>query len=269
MNRSKNLKWASLVMILLMAFDFQSFAWGKTGHRAIAEIGWQQLNKPTRKKIKALLGDDYLPLYANYADEVRSERENPLAHLPHYVNMPLDVRYENAEKNEKGDLVSVMSDMLNTLQDESASKADRAVAVAFIVHLVGDAHQPMHVGLAEDLGGNKVDVKWFGHDTNLHHLWDSGIIESSRLSYTELARFAGTPSKSELNSLCNTSVDEWINETQTCTQIIYDNLGDKNYSYAYYHQFYPMVVQQIQKAGCRLAATLNEAMKEIPLKELK
>jgi len=269
MNTSKNLKWASLVVVLLMAFDFQSFAWGKTGHRAIAEIGWQQLNRPTRKKIKALLGDDYLPLYANYADEVRSERENPLAHLPHYVNMPLDVRYENAEKNTRGDLVTVMADMVSTLKDKTASKADRAVALKFIIHLVADAHQPMHVGLAEDLGGNKVEVKWFGHETNLHRLWDSDLIESSRLSYTELARFAGTPQKSERRSLRNTSVVDWVNETQTYTQIIYDNLGDKDYSYAYYHQFYPVTKQQIQKAGYRLAAMLNEVMKEIRMRDLK
>lgn len=269
MYKMKRLKWAALLAFLMLCVDFQSFAWGKTGHRAIAEIAWQQLNTSSKRKIKALLGDDYLPLYANYADEVRAEKENPLAQLPHYVNMPFDVRYEDAVKSEKGDLVSVMESMVATLKNNAASKEDRAVALMFIIHLVGDAHQPMHVGLAEDLGGNTVEVKWFGRSTNLHHIWDSELIDNSQLSYTELARFAGSPDETTRQSLQNTSVVDWVDETHTYTKIIYDNLGDKDYSYGYYHQFYPLVIQQIQKAGYRLSATLEEIMGEIRLKDLK
>lgn len=269
MSNTRNLKWGALVLIFAVVCNFQSLAWGKTGHRAIAEIGWHQLDKQTKRKIKALLGDDYLPLYANYADEVRSERENPLSRLPHYVNMPFEKTYEAAEKSEKGDLVTVMADMVNTVKSKTASKDEKAAALMFIIHLVGDAHQPMHVGLAEDLGGNKVDVKWFGHETNLHHIWDSELIDFSQLSYTELARFAGTPDASELKSFSNTSVVDWIDETHEYTKIIYDNLGDKNYGYEYYHMFNPMVMKQIQKAGYRLGATLNELMKGISVKDLK
>ena len=269
MDKTRKIKWVVLVLIFAMACNLQVLAWGKTGHRAIAEIGWQQLNRQAKHKIKVLLGDSYLPLYANYADEVRSEKDNPMGKLPHYADMPLDVTYENSQKSKDGDLVTVMTDMVNTLKSKSATKEKKAVALKFIIHLVGDAHQPMHVGLPEDLGGNKVEVKWFGEKTNLHHVWDEDLINFSELSYTELARFAGTPELSELKSLRDTSVVDWIDETHTYTKMIYDNLGDKDYSYDYYHKFYPVVLKQIQKGGYRLGNYLNELMKELSLKDLK
>lgn len=269
MNNKRNIKWVALVVIFAIVCNFQSLAWGKTGHRAIAEIGWHQLDKQTKRKIKALLGDDYLPLYSNYADEVRSEKENPLSNVPHYVNMPFDVDYESSEKSENGDLVTILNEMVSTIKNEGASKKEKAVALKFIIHLVADAHQPMHVGLAEDLGGNRVDVKWFGRETNLHRVWDGDIIDFTNLSYTELARFVGIPAPSDFNTLSNISVVDWINETQTYTKLIYDNLGDKDYGYAYNYKFSPLVMQQIQKAGYRLGFFLNDLMSEVKLKDLK
>jgi len=252
-----------MLFALIMFCNLSAGAWGRTGHRAIAEIAYQQLDKNAKKKIKALLGDDYLPLYATYADDIRSERENPLGKLPHYVNMGFDEDYESAVKNDGGDLVSVLNEMVATLNDSKASHEDKAVALKFIIHLVGDAHQPMHVGLKEDLGGNKVDVTWFGQKTNLHYLWDEDMIDYSHLSYTELARFAGKPASDELENLYKASIVNWIDETHECTKLIYDNLGDKNYGYAYYYQFSPVFMKQIQKAGFRLGDFLNKLMKEM------
>jgi hypothetical protein len=249
--------------VLAVVIHFEAGAWGSTGHRAIAEIAWQQLDKSAKKKIKAILGDDYLPLFATYADEVRSERDNPLSRVPHYVNMPMDATYESAEKNERGDLVTVFGDMVARVKDPKASAEEKAVALKFIIHLVGDAHQPMHVGLADDLGGNKVEVTWFKKETNLHSVWDEDLIEYSRLSYTELARFAGTPGKSEMQKLKDISIVNWIDETHEYTKLIYDNLGDKKYGYAYYYQFGPVMMKQIQSAGYRLGNFLNRLMKEI------
>ncbi len=255
--------FALVIFSLIMFCNLNAGAWGKTGHRAIAEIAYQQLDKNAKKKIQALLGDDYLPLYATYADDIRSERENPLGRLPHYVNMGFDESYESAVKSEDGDLVSVLNKMVETLKDSKASHEDKAVALKFIIHLVGDAHQPMHVGLKEDLGGNKVDVTWFGEKTNLHYLWDEDMIDYSHLSYTELARFAGEPASDELKELYSASVVDWINETHECTKLIYDNLGDQNYGYAYYYQFSPVFTKQIQRAGFRLGHFLNQLMKDI------
>jgi len=254
--------FARLTFIVLFIFtSMYAGAWGKTGHRAIAEIAYQHLEKSTKKNIEKLLGDSYLPLYATYADDIRSDRENPYRNLPHYVNMDFDENYEAASKNENGDLVTVFNEMISKLKDTESTKEDKAIALKLIIHLVADAHQPMHVGLAEDLGGNKVEVTWFGEKTNLHYLWDEDMIDYSRLSYTELARFAGEPSAKELKMLYNSSVVNWIDETRQYTKLIYDNLGDKDYGYEYYNKFSPIFYEQIQKAGFRLGQLLNELMK--------
>lgn len=253
---------AKLIFIFLFMLPaLYAGAWGKTGHRAVAEIAYQNLNRSTKKNIEKLLGDSYLPLYATYADDLRSESENPFGRLPHYVNMNFDENYETAPKNENGDLVTVFDEMVSKLKDPNSSKEDKAQALKFIIHLVADAHQPMHIGLAEDLGGNKVEVTWFGEKTNLHYLWDEDMIDYSHLSYTELARFAGKPAAGDLKKLYDSSLVNWIDETHEYTKIVYDNLGDKDYSYEYYYKFSPIIYKQIQKAGYRLGNLLNQLMK--------
>ncbi|WP_075603727.1 S1/P1 nuclease [Saccharicrinis aurantiacus] len=250
----------SLLFVCISLLTQQVRAWGSTGHRAIAKIAYQQLSEKTKAEIEALLGSDYIPIVANWADEIRSEKDNKLGKLPHYVNMPLDKDYQSSEKNSSGDIVTIIEDMKQTLQSDNSSVEDKIIALKMLVHLVGDAHQPMHVGLSEDLGGNKVEVNWFGKKTNLHKLWDEEIIDYSRLSYTELATFAcqsNIESKSDLK-LLNTV--DWVNETHEITRQIYNYPGDKNYSYAYVHRFNPVVLEQIQKAGYRLGNLLNSLL---------
>jgi hypothetical protein len=149
----QKMKLILLVFVAAVLINLEALGWGNTGHRAVAEIANEHINKSTKRKIAALMGDGYLPLYASYADNVRSEHDNPLAHVPHYVNMPFDQTYRQAEKSEDGDLVTVMNDMVGTLKDKNSSRKEKAVALKFIIHFVADAHQPMHVGLAEDRGG--------------------------------------------------------------------------------------------------------------------
>jgi len=269
MDKLLKVQWLLLAFVLIVSLNLEALGWGSTGHRAIAEIANRQLDRSTKKKIVALLGDSYLPLYATYADDVRSERDNPLSRVPHYVNMPFDQTYESSEKSEDGDLVTVLNGMISTLNDKNSSKEDKQVALKFIIHLVADAHQPLHVGLADDLGGNQVEVKWFGRETNLHRLWDSDLINHSNLSYIELARFADSPVNGELTGANNLSVVDWIDDSQKYTKMIYDNLGDKNYGYDYYHQFSPVLMEQIRKAGYHLGNMLNSVMNDLKMSDLK
>jgi len=256
----KKIRWL-LLLLGICVFSVQKVsAWGSTGHRAIAEIAYCQLSAETKAKVKDILGNAYLPLYANWADEICSDKDNPYNSLPHYVNMSLDVKYEQAEKNPKGDLVSVMEDMVEMLQSQTSSHEEKVTALKFIIHLVGDAHQPMHVALSEDLGGNMMEVQWFRKTSNLHKLWDEDLIDYSRLSYKELAIFAGELQMKEIRAWQNLSLVDWINETHEITKDIYENLGDKNYSYVYNYQYSPVVYQQIQKAGYRLALFLTKVL---------
>ncbi|RKD90115.1 S1/P1 nuclease [Mangrovibacterium diazotrophicum] len=249
-----------LIIVFSTLFTLSASAWGSTGHRAIAQIAWQQLSDKNKSKIEAILGDSYLPLFATWADDIRSEKDYPLGTIPHYVNMPLGQNYEDSQKNEKGDLVTILNGMLDQFHNPKSTTEEKAVALKIIIHLIGDLHQPMHIGLAEDLGGNTISVKWFNEDSNLHKVWDEDIIDNSRLSYTELARFAGQPSEKELQQLEKGGLIAWVDETHQITQTIYDNLGNKHFSYEYYYMFSPVVLKQIQKAGYRLGYVLNKIL---------
>lgn len=257
MQCTKQIMLISLIVLgLSSATSFRCLAWGKTGHRAIAEIAYQQLKPEAKFKITALLGDNYLPLYATWSDDIRSDTSNPLARAHHYANMALNETYAESSPSEE-DIVHILNKMIDQLDNPHSSNDEKAIALKFIIHLVGDIHQPMHVGLSEDAGGNLIEVKWFGEKTNLHKLWDEDLIDFSRLSYTELARFSGTPGENELNGMLNKSVVQWIDETHEQTKLIYENIGNKDYGYAYYNEYIPIVYKQIQRAGYRLANLLN------------
>jgi len=249
-----------LVFIFSCLLNISAGAWGSTGHRAVAEIAWQHLSKKSKSKISTILGDSYLPLYATWADDIRSEKNNPLGKVPHYINMEFTESYETAAKSENGDLITVLTGMIDQFSNPAATHEEKAESLKFIIHLVGDLHQPMHIGLAEDLGGNRVHVKWFNEDSNLHKVWDENIVDFSRLSYTELARFAGYPDAQDRRKLEEGSLVDWSNETHQITKTIYNHLDNKEFSYQYYYQFYPVVVQQIQKAGYRLAYLLDQLL---------
>ncbi len=258
MNRKEILKRLIFAVLILLLSTGKAYAWGSTGHRAIAFIAYQKLDNKVKSKIADLLGNDYLPYYANWADEVRSEKNNPYAKLPHYVNMPMDVDYAQSEKSEYGDVVTILNDMVSKLKSDQTSREEKAIALKMIIHLVGDIHQPMHVSLEEDLGGNKVAVKWYGEENNLHKVWDEGLIDHSRLSYTELAHFAEI---GEINpGLKGNATDfaSWADETHQITKRIYSHLGNLDYSYAYSKEYMPVVYVQIKKAGDRLANLLND-----------
>ena len=85
------------------------------------------------------------------------------------------------------DAVTALARFAETLRDPTASAADKRLALRFTIHIIGDLHQPLHAGRPGDRGGNNVKVTWFGEQTNLHSVWDSGMIDSRQLSHSELA----------------------------------------------------------------------------------
>ena len=113
----------------------------------------------------------------------------------HYVNMDLNQKYSDAEKNPKGDLVTGINKCIQVLKDENSAEEDKVFYLKMLVHFVGDLHQPLHIGQKEDKGGNTIQVQWFGKGTNLHTVWDSKMIEEWNMSYLELAKNSSNLSK--------------------------------------------------------------------------
>ena len=154
-------------------------AWGAEGHRLIAELAQEQLSPEARAKVQALLDEEpgaTLPSIATWADEVRS----PSTAAWHYTNFDreLGCRYDAARNCPDGHcVVGAIERQLQVLGSDRPSD-ERLKALKWVVHLVGDAHQPLHAGLAGDKGGNLYQIQAYGRGGNLHSLWDSGLIRN-------------------------------------------------------------------------------------------
>ena len=150
--------------------------------------------------------------------------------------------------------------VIAALKSHKLDKAKELEAIKILAHLVGDIHQPLHVGCCDDSGGGKVSVKWFGGNTNIHTVWDSRMIDDTKLSYTELVAALGNPDHASVASWQNTGVRDWANESVSYRKQVYD-IGDGNLSYQYSYKYLGIAKDRILKAGIRLAGILNEIYK--------
>jgi hypothetical protein len=252
-----------------------ALAWGKTGHRVVAAIADQQLSGLARAHVRELLGGaESLDEAANWPDEMRSapgEFWQRTATPWHYVTLN-GIIYDHAPS--EGDALEALTKFRATLQDPNASLADKQLALRFIVHLVGDLHQPLHVGKCCDKGGNDVKVTWFGKPTNLHAVWDSQLADEEQLSFTELAaKLERHTSDADVVAWWDINPRDWISESAQVREQIYANipppkkpdhklkkgevsLPDLGYGYVY--KFTPVMERRLQQAGVRLAAYLND-----------
>ena len=249
-----------------------AYSWGKTGHRVVAAIADKQLSGLARAHVEQILGPgESLDEAANWPDWMRSDPApfwQKTATPWHYVTLN-GVIYDHAPS--EGDALEALGRFTKTLQDPNASLADRQLALRFIVHLVGDLHQPLHVGKCCDKGGNDVKVKWFGRDLNLHSVWDSAMVDEEQLSFTEFAaKLDRHTSPQDVVTWWDINPRDWISESAQIRETVYPPppkaapKGKKpkgpalpDLSYAYVYKFTPVMERRLSQAGVRLAAYLN------------
>ncbi|MCF6348646.1 MAG: S1/P1 nuclease [Flavobacteriaceae bacterium] len=251
---------AILIGLLVSSTTFATNPiWGPTGHRATGKIAENHLTKRAKKKIDKLLKGESLAFVSTYGDEIKSDRKYSKFYTWHYVNMPLDSRYEDIEKNPKGDLVTGINTCISILKDKNSSDQDKAFYLRMLVHLVGDLHQPMHIGRKDDKGGNTIQVQWFGKGTNLHRIWDTDMIEEWNMGYLELADNAENLSKAQVKAIQQGTVIDWVHDTHKLSKIAYESVETgENLKYRYSYNHFGTVRKQLQKGGIRLAKLLND-----------
>lgn len=246
----------ALAMALLAS---PALGWGSTGHRVVGLVAERQLSPTTAHAVAELLGPDSLAEVATWADDKRSDPTWKPFEPFHYVSIEDGQTYEQASKNPDGDLFTALARFEAQVADKAAAPTDRRAALAWLVHLIGDLHQPLHVGRAGDQGGNAILVTWFGEISNLHTVWDEKLIEQTRLSFTELTNFLDPPSPETLAAWRTGSYLDWAKESQDLRAGLYE-LGDRKLGYQYVFEHLPTVRQRLQQAGVRLAAVLERAL---------
>lgn len=245
--------------LILLMLPRPAAAWGQTGHRAIAHIAEARLGKHARHAIRELLDGRSMAEVSTWADEIKSDPAWDYASPWHYVNVEDGETYQTAPKHPGGDAIQALERMRQILSDRAQPRVKRVEALKFLIHLVGDLHQPLHYGRRSDRGGNDVSVRWFGKPTNLHAVWDSSIIQSWELSYRELADMAPLPSKPIQKQWEKDPVLTWAAESFAYRRELY-RIGNGKLGYRYVYLHGPFVKRRIAQAGVRLAALLNEAL---------
>lgn len=275
--------WRMRLILLIVFFTTSNIhAWGLRGHRVTAHIAEKHLNEKARAAVEALLSGESLARVANEADHLRSDSRFQCAAAFHYASVDDGDTYKSSAKSPKGDIVRALIYFENTLRSKDSSQTKKQMALKWLVHLIGDLHQPLHVGRSADRGGNSTDVVWFGKKTNFHKVWDSEIINDQELSYTEFADFLDKGTAQQAASLQNGSYADWADEAPVVRADIYTchgkdgccrNKAQKcrddttgfggesdfiaNLKYAYVEKQRPLLERQLYRGGVRLAGVLN------------
>lgn len=252
----------SIVLLCLLSAHLvmgNSNFWSKTGHRVVGEVAMGHLNRKTKREVSKLLNGQSLAAVSNYADIIKSDRAFKNFSTWHYVNIPLDKNYSEVEPSPNGDLVTGIQKCIEILKNQNSTEADRIFYLKMLIHLIGDLHQPMHVGRAEDKGGNDIQLQWFGKGSNLHRVWDSNMINDYGMSYTELSKKLPVLDKEQIREIKKGTVLEWVKESQELVNEIYSSVGKgEKLGYSYSYKYWNTVEKQLQKGGLRLAQVLND-----------
>ncbi|MDN4503690.1 S1/P1 nuclease [Alteromonadaceae bacterium BrNp21-10] len=250
-------RWLCLLTIFMSA---NVFAWGGKGHKVIAQIAWDHLTPHSQAIIQPLLkqkGFQSLAEAANWPDLLRDDPAYHHTKTWHYVNLP---RQQTSIKPSRdcirGCVLTALQTNLNRLTAVNSDLNTKAQALAFVVHLVGDMHQPLHVSFAFDKGGNSHSVLFEGKSINLHYYWDTAVLGNDQRWLTLAGKIQKQFSHVQQELGRYDDFYQWVAESHKLTQKIYAQpvkiIGaekartDQNVAY-----------QRLAQAGFRTAVLLN------------
>lgn len=274
-----NLRLASLLLALLLAIP--AFAWSPLGHRLVGDLAARQLTPAARAEVARLLAGEPEPTLggvANWADDLRNtdpERFKATSRW-HYINAKgggcaFDIARDCPDGN---CVVAAIEAQRKILADRSQPQAARRDALKFIVHLVGDVHQPMHAGNRTDAGGNKFQVSLrtdlapeaYARNsyvdgvmgTNLHSVWDYYVLGSRGLSAKRYAKLLA--SQPPLQIAAGTTPLDWAEAS--CQVIDQRQLypAEHKMDRSYLDAMRPLAEQRVREAGLHLAQLLNQTL---------
>lgn len=247
-------------LLMFTVISTLAFGWGATGHRVTGYIADKHLTKKARLAMQRILGQQSLAMASNWMDDIRSDSTFDYTADWHWVTVQDGETYDQSKKNPNGDIIQTIERIIAELKSKKLSPKEEAERLKMLIHLVGDIHQPLHVGGGTDRGGNDVKVTWFGGNSNLHRVWDSEIIDGTKLSYTELAESLHKPDAVQVKNLQHASVRDWANESMSYRKQVYD-IGNSKLGYQYQYKYFNIAQDRLMQAGVRLAGVLNEIYK--------
>lgn len=232
-----------------------AYAWGSQGHQVVAGLALAQLTPKARAEVDRLLAQEpgeTLVSISTWADE----HKNPTTARWHYVNFPRDsCSFDAARDCPDGLYLVAAIERQTAVLVSNVPDEKRLNALKYLVHLVGDIYQPLHAGYQDDKGGNKYQLQAFMRGSNLHALWDSGIIKS-------MAEDSDSMTARLLKRRTAFTIQKWsaVRAAEQSCQIV-GGLGfypERRVGQDYIDRFTPVLEQQLAAAGAALASVLNQ-----------
>ena len=236
-------------------------AWGSDGHKTIALITQAQLTPKARAEVDRLLALESgatLASISTWADEHKNRATAPW----HYVNFPRGSCTYDAQRDcpDGNCLIGAIHRQAEIL-GSNAPAEKRLQALKYVVHLVGDVHQPLHAGYADDKGGNRYQVQFSGRGTNLHSMWDSGLIKALNESPVVLAaRLSKERVKTSTGRTTN-KFDPVQAAEESCRIVGKEGFyPGRTVNRDYVAKYQTILEEQLVIAGTRLASVLNQVL---------
>lgn len=245
-----------LLTLLTLYIPLKSNAWGAEGHKMTASIAYQFLDKSVKDSVDKYLAGTSIEEASVWMDVIRSDHSFDYMKPMHYVNVEKGEQYKQATGD---NIINEITDVAKRFSDHSRrTKESDKTDLEILIHLVGDMHQPLHVGYGKDKGGNTVQVTFFEKGTNLHKLWDSEMIQKSGIRKEDCLKLMSKYSKAEIEE---TDLLKWMEQSRAYLPAVY-NFSDNRLSQEYLDNNIPIVEKQILFSGLRLAHLLNTIFKK-------
>jgi hypothetical protein len=259
----------AIVLAGLLAFAplDQALSWGASGHSIIAEIAQRHLHSHALAQIKTLLGGNAsLASIASWADDIALVRPETIRW--HFVNIPYAAtgydQNRDCKPTARGDcVINAIARSRAVLTNCSATRQERAEALKYLVHFVGDVHQPLHTIDRDDEGGNKVAVTFFDTPMSLHGVWDFGLIEKRTYDWGQYVTDLENNwlRGKDIHALEDGNPVDWaLHAHAAAVNAAYILPEDLRLGKDYYQRATPVVDEQLALAGIRLARVLDEAL---------
>ena len=252
--------------VLLSAIPLQEgLAWGPAGHRIVGHIAEMNLDPEILKTIREKFNINHLANVANWADEIKKSKRKP--DVLHYTNIAVNHRTYNQKRDcpWKRCVTEKIKEYESLLVDPESSRKTKKEALKFLIHLVADVHQPMHLGYEKDRGGNEIAVTFGNKPTNLHSIWDHDLIflegKTQRQFALQLNRLITPKNKKRW---AGRTPDDWSNESRALVldygyRVQFSE--GRELSLNYIREGRRIVEERLQRAGIRLAEMLNRLLK--------
>ena len=250
-----NKSWlCGLILSIAVTGASVAHAWGTDGHHVIAIVAASNLTTKAKAEVDRLLALEpgaTLVSISTWADEHR----NPATAPWHYVNFPRgNCRYDKERDCPDGSCVIAAIERQTKVLASNGPADKRLAALKYLVHFVGDIHQPLHAGFQDDRGGNSFQLQAFMRGSNLHAVWDSGLIKNLNESPASIAERV----QKMADGLPLGNLDPVTAAEESC-QIVSNPSFYPNrlVDVPYIERYTPVMKRRLALAGARLAGTLN------------